>query len=495
MKADYTTSFPFVVKGNLNEQQIEQSRERIAGRAVGLTRQLIRHRWFIMLSISVLVLVAQIEGHQVISPFTQDLEFWHDVLLFSVGLPLSWGLLLTLVSYTDQERLKVEYELEQQYLLGQQLSEAANWTELVESIVNFPRLVVPVSGTSLHIYNSEQDRFELAAEWPHEGPVCMCLTPIISRNMCTAHKAAASSSKNIARVCLHMNNGWSKQPGTVYCLPLVQEEQPLALLHLYFPKNIRLTSNQQRILNSAAQEMTLALVKAQLQRSVVQQAEANETERKRIAQNLHDSLGQNVSYLRLKLDQLTGEDAFLEISLIKLELERMRDIADEAYRQVRGTLADLRPSNHVDLKTALLQQGSQVSARSGIKVLVTSEGQPKDLPQPTRNHLLFICKEAMNNVEKHAQAEQVNIHLSWMDAVLGISISDDGIGFDPSKGSPEGHYGLTIMSERAEEIGANLCVNSAAYAGTEIILEVPLNKSFFFPSRIKEQAITQSLST
>jgi PAS domain S-box-containing protein len=199
-----------------------------------------------------------------------------------------------------------------------------------------------------------------------------------------------------------------------------------------------------------------------------------ERERARIARNLHDSLGHSLGYLHLKLDQLTSEDAVSKREAVRQELVQMRDVANQAYELVRGMLAALLPSNASDLTTALLVQARSVCGRAGIEVQVNSEGQPRRLSPIVQQQLVYLFREALVNVEKHAKARQVDINLAWGEDTLTLSLSDDGQGFDPEQVGAGGHFGLAIMQERAQEINGQLALNSRPDSGTELVLRLPL---------------------
>jgi len=205
------------------------------------------------------------------------------------------------------------------------------------------------------------------------------------------------------------------------------------------------------------------------------QAQAErEQERARIARNLHDSLGHSLGYLHLKLDELAGARALSDNLEARRALVHMRDVANEAYELVRGMLAALLPSNATDLATALLIQARSVGERGNFKVQVTSEGQPCPLSPIVQQQLLYLLEEALVNVEKHADAQLVDIDLVWGQDALTISLSDDGVGFDPQGISSEGHFGLAIMHERAREINGRLTLASCPTAGTQLVLRLPL---------------------
>ena len=94
-----------------------------------------------------------------------------------------------------------------------------------------------------------------------------------------------------------------------------------------------------------------------------------------------------------------------------------------------------------------------------------------EFPLPTNVHIAFyrVCQEALNNITKHAKASQVQISLKQEEAVIELSIHDDGQGFDPKQATP-GHYGLNMMRERADAVGALFSVRSRPGHGTEISL-------------------------
>jgi two-component system nitrate/nitrite sensor histidine kinase NarX len=268
-----------------------------------------------------------------------------------------------------------------------------------------------------------------------------------------------------------------REPQQLNCfyMPLHFGDAQLAVLHLFFPPRALFTSEQIGILNEVALDMTLAIERVQLRRIVSNQRATIKEEHHRIARNLHDTLGQNLAYLRLKLDQLSGADAMKDIALIRLELERMREIADQAYNQVRGSLSELREDTIPDISRVIHDCALEAGQRAGFSVNMMSRGEPRILSVQVYKQTLFILKEALRNIEQHAEASQVWINFSWDRECLSTIIKDDGIGFDLDDSSNHyGHYGLKIIQERADEIRASLELASKINAGTELILRVPI---------------------
>jgi signal transduction histidine kinase len=111
--------------------------------------------------------------------------------------------------------------------------------------------------------------------------------------------------------------------------------------------------------------------------------------------------------------------------------------------------------------------GSAFTGRTNIPVIENVTGQGS-LPAETQVAFYRICQEALNNITKHARASQVEIELHHAPAGLELHVRDNGRGFVTSELVPSGHYGLGVMRERAEAIGAVLTVTSQPGQGTEI---------------------------
>ncbi|MCB9101103.1 MAG: PAS domain S-box protein [Anaerolineales bacterium] len=223
---------------------------------------------------------------------------------------------------------------------------------------------------------------------------------------------------------------------------------------------------------SAPQEV-LAIVRDVTERKL--RTEALEAERSRIARHLHDTLGQNIGYLRLKLDEFTLSNRYLpEPGVLRQELVRMRDVADEAYELVRSILAAAHLSNSSDLTTVLLAKAKVVGHRGRFKVNLASEGPARRLSPVIQQQVFYIFQEALNNIERHAQAQNVAINIIWTDDRLVIKLFDDGCGFQSHASRQEGHFGMTIMQERTDDIQGLLLIDSTVGVGTEVILQLPL---------------------
>lgn len=191
-----------------------------------------------------------------------------------------------------------------------------------------------------------------------------------------------------------------------------------------------------------------------------------------IARDLHDTIGQNIGFLRMKLEYLSEKNAIKKADM-RNELQVMTKAANESYDLMRGTLAVLQSNDSDDLFRIFSRYAKQIEDRSSITVDFSSDGDPKALSPKKMRQLFYIFREALTNIEKHAQAELVSIRIGWDKNYLILSMSDNGRGFDPLEVQYGSHYGLRFMRERAELLNGSLNVDSAIGSGTKLVIQVP----------------------
>ncbi len=192
-------------------------------------------------------------------------------------------------------------------------------------------------------------------------------------------------------------------------------------------------------------------------------------ERQRLARNLHDAVNQSLFPAGLIADvlpQLWEQDP----AEGRQSLGDLRRLIRGAQAELRGLLAELRPAVLVDTELSILlrQLGDALTGRTNIPVMLTVEGEGP-LPADVQMMIYRLCQEALSNVAKHAEASQVMIHLYRNATAVELRIRDDGCGFDPHQ-STSGHHGLSIMSERADAVGALLSITSQPGQGTNIVV-------------------------
>ena len=175
----------------------------------------------------------------------------------------------------------------------------------------------------------------------------------------------------------------------------------------------------------------------------------------------------------------TRELALLESApppeLARASAERLREAVASARRVVRSRLEDL--SAHVPLG-GLRAAVEEVSARrgQGLPLTVCCEGPAVDVSPETTAVVVRVLTEALTNSARHAHPDRVEVRLLVDDERLTLGIEDDGVGFQPSDvgGPGDGHFGLTLMRERARSAGGRLEIRSAPDEGTRVTLEMPV---------------------
>lgn len=201
-------------------------------------------------------------------------------------------------------------------------------------------------------------------------------------------------------------------------------------------------------------------------------------ERARVAREMHDSLGKTLYGMALSARALSRrvEKEAPGAATVARDLSAAAQIAAAEAREL---ISDLRSDSlELPLSEALAAHVAHWAQSSRVDAVF--EGGTVDLPHPgTRYELFSIVKEALRNVEAHAQASSVAVRLGEAGGEVVLSVCDDGIGMPAAEGTdprtlePEGHYGFLGMVERAERVGARIVVAGAPGAGTTVTVRVP----------------------
>jgi PAS domain S-box-containing protein len=192
-----------------------------------------------------------------------------------------------------------------------------------------------------------------------------------------------------------------------------------------------------------------------------------------IARDLHDTLGQNIGYLRMRLEHLVEKGLNAQTDL-KTEIQTMSRVADESYDLMRGTLAVLQAENSVDLLYLFSKYSKQVAERSRLAIDFETFGEPRPLSANQMRQLFYIFRESLSNIEKHAAASQVQVQIVWGDNQLCLIIFDNGKGFDLAQTQhPDGHYGLKFMRERTKLMNGSFSIQTEPSEGTKITVSIP----------------------
>jgi signal transduction histidine kinase len=225
----------------------------------------------------------------------------------------------------------------------------------------------------------------------------------------------------------------------------------------------QLRSEQEQLRIANAQLAEQARVREQL---------ATTRERVRLSRDLHDTLAHTLAGL---IVQMNAIDTLMEVDApaAKNELSKAQFTAKRGLEETRAAISDLRANivEELGLLGALQRQSDVLQQRTGAQVRFETCGKEPQLNKEQAETLFRIAQEAMNNIERHAQAKQVWVKLDAGNGTV-ILIKDDGIGFDATA-MDDDRFGLRGMRERAELIGAHLRVDSATGNGTTVTVTLP----------------------
>ena len=206
---------------------------------------------------------------------------------------------------------------------------------------------------------------------------------------------------------------------------------------------------------------------------------AQESERQRIARELHDTLGQFLSALGLRLSMAQSLEGVLPA--VRDELAQLRALTNRVDQEVDRLTMELRPPalEHLGLPDALRNYAEEWTAISGVTVDLLIAGlDTTRLPSVIESTAYRIAQEALSNVLKHAQATSVSVIVERQVGELRVIVEDNGVGFEPSPDTVQivggRQVGLIGMAERAALAGGELTIETVPGSGTAIYLHIPL---------------------
>ncbi len=224
-----------------------------------------------------------------------------------------------------------------------------------------------------------------------------------------------------------------------------------------------------------ASEARLQWSNENLRRLAAHANNIKEDERKRIAREIHDDLGQNLLALRIEADMLSARTSERQPRLHARALTTLRQI-DATIKSVRQIINDLRPTVlDLGLNAAVDWQISEFRRRSGIECELVEPHGDIDVSDQCATALFRILQESLNNISKHARATLVKVELSIEGGWISMSVADNGIGLQQAGRHKPGSFGLVGIEERMNILNGAFRVFATAGGGTTIHVSVPLN--------------------
>lgn len=245
-----------------------------------------------------------------------------------------------------------------------------------------------------------------------------------------------------------------------------------ALLALWMRSVMRESAERKRLIEQleAAQR---SLAAAERQAGILQ-------ERQRLAHEIHDTLAQGFTSIVMQLeaaDLVLPEDE----KAARLRLQQARETARLSLAEARRLVQALRPEplDGASLPEAMQRVVERWQQENKVQIKFSVTGEPCPLHPELEVSLLRLMQEGLANVQRHAQAHQVTVTLSYMEDQVALDVQDDGVGFDPQSvallvNQGSGGFGLQAMRERLAQLGGQLIIESAPGQGTTLAIQIPL---------------------
>lgn len=205
-------------------------------------------------------------------------------------------------------------------------------------------------------------------------------------------------------------------------------------------------------------------------------------EKERHARDLHDNLGQVLGFISFQAQGIKQELMNAGVEIVSQELDKLVGVAQSTNNEIREYIRNARNEKAVeeDFISSLKQYLLNFEEQSGVNATlnITFQFQWEEINPNVKINILNIIKEASNNVRKHAEARNINVSFSIVQEQICVTIEDDGKGFDTDRydATTNTKFGLSIMRERALEMGAQLDIKSTPGKGSRIALYVPIKE-------------------
>ncbi|MDH4286551.1 MAG: MASE1 domain-containing protein, partial [Gallionella sp.] len=233
------------------------------------------------------------------------------------------------------------------------------------------------------------------------------------------------------------------------------------------------------ITDSKRVEIELKESRRSLRKLAVAEAKAREEERKHIAREVHDELGQILTALRINVSLLRIQFGEANPPLLE-KVQFINGLVDRALQGVRNVSTDLRPAAlDMGIVSAIKWLGKEFTEHTAIPCVIEIEngenvGEDIDLDEVRAVVIFRIVQESLTNVARHAVADSVKISVARNGNLLAVTVHDNGKGFDPQEPAAKNSFGLLGMRERTLALGGNIDFCSARGSGTVISVNIPI---------------------
>lgn len=217
-------------------------------------------------------------------------------------------------------------------------------------------------------------------------------------------------------------------------------------------------------------------------RLTLQIANAEDVERRRLAQDIHDTIGQNLTLVKFCLQSMAAvrspNGAGVETIEPQVQLDESLRLLDDAIAQTRTLTFELYPPmlDDLGLAAALRWLARDVGRQTQAEIAVSEEGTPRKLTRSAGSYIFRSIKELVSNAIKHGGSTEIIVTLYWRPQSLRATVDDNGSGFDATAGQDAG-LGLPSIRERVSSLGGSISIESEQGSGARVILDIPTSET------------------
>ncbi len=428
-------------------------------------------RWVVIAVVSALLVWAEVVEFIQLSFLNQPFHIF-ELVIYTV-LIVATGLFVELFVRTNHDHKRLARILEFKHDLSLNLILSDDWNTLTAKLVGLPARIADVEDAYLLMNNPVSGQFDIAGQWVRENGT-QALEPWEPRTPC--QDCILKSKGQIES--LHPCSREGRHHFNRYCLGITNNNLPATILKFRLTQGSRLSRDEMDIFSNISDEIATAILAIQDRRRLneLQSAQVALAERRLVSAYVHDWLAQNLGYLHLKLDQLGRDETVMGSASLRAEIDKLCEVADDSYDTVRDILKKLQPETIPHLTNLLKEHAVRVSREVRLKLHFESRGAQSQLPAQAQQSVFNAYHEILGNVQKHAQASQVNILVDWKDDTLEITVADNGVGFDKNDTQKEGHFGLEFVQDRITALRGQLKTESSVNSGTVVSISVPITR-------------------
>ncbi len=434
------------------------------------SQYVIKYLLIILILLSVFAFTYETVEHMGEGNLLTNSDYFNEVIFHAFIIPILGFVLLILQKKQTSDQQNAVKRLDQQISCSRELSRVNRWDELVNQIFQIIQNIAPTQQIDLWVLDLMSSKMVKTRSW---SPNPADQDNRHSCDYCFLKQDLPEQDGAREQTCdLKFDPGINQNAG-FYCLPMFCSGVIIGVIQWTIAPDYNLEREQVQYFNNLGPVFAMAIYGFNLRTVLTLKNQVNANERKQISHDLHDILGQDLAYLKYKLEALEKNESLA----IHNDLVRMCEIAEEAYGVVRGTLISLAYSEKSDLAAIFMELAEVCQIRSNFIIKIQSIGTSQPLEASIQRQLIYVFREILTNIEKHASASHVNVMLDWKDQQINFVVQDDGVGFEPDEENKPGHFGLNIIRERIQKVDGNVEIISRIGQGTRITVIVPLAKS------------------